>query len=86
MSEQPDPYELRARQLRILAGLHRKRADELDKAAEAALASRSMRRLVDLLTEAEVRELAEHPDLAELNAQLDGFYGEGPVRPDEGQA
>ena len=43
MSEQPDRYELRARQLRILAGLHRKRAAELEKAAEAALASRSMR-------------------------------------------
>jgi hypothetical protein len=83
MSEKPDPYELRARQLRILAGLHRKRADELDMAAEATLASRSMRRLAELLTEAEVRDLAEHPDLAELNVQLDGFYGDGPVRPGE---
>ncbi len=83
MSENVDPYELRARQLRILAGLHRKRAAELDMAAEATLASRSMRRLVDLLTEAEVRDLAEHPDLAELNVQLEGFYGEAPVRPDE---
>lgn len=83
MSEKPDRYELRARQLRILAGLHRKRAAELDMAAEAALATRSMRRFVELLTESEVRELAEHPDLAELNVQLEGFYGEGPVRPDE---
>jgi hypothetical protein len=77
MSEQPDRYELRARQLRILAGLHRKRADELEKAAEAALASRSMRRLAELLTEAEVCQLSEHPDLAELNVQLEGFYGDG---------
>lgn len=83
MSEQPDRYELRARQLRILAGLHRKRADELDRAAEAALASRSMRRLAELLTEAEVRQLAEHPDLAELNVQLEGYYGEDEARPDE---
>jgi hypothetical protein len=83
MSEKPDRFELRARQLRILAGLHRKRAAELDLAAEAALATRSMRRLADLLTEAEVRDLAEHPDLAELSVQLDGFYGEGPVRSDE---
>ncbi|MEV6833786.1 hypothetical protein AB0N17_04565 [Streptomyces sp. NPDC051133] len=81
MSEQPDRYELRARQLRILAGLHRKRADELDRAAEAALATRSMRRLAELLTEAEVRELAEHPDLAELNVQLEGFYGEDEEQP-----
>ena len=83
MSEQPDRYELRARQLRILADLHRKRAAELDMAAEAALATRSMRRLAELLTEAEVRQLAEHPDLAELNVQLEGFYGADPVRPDE---
>jgi len=81
MSEPVDPYELRARQLRILAGLHRKRAAELEMMAEATRATRSMRRLVDLLTEAEVREIAEHPDLAELNVQLDGFYGEDP---DEG--
>ena len=83
MSEQPDEYELRARQLRILADLHRKRAAELDVAAEATLATRSMRRFADLLTESEVRQLAEHPDLAELDVQLDGFYGDGPVRPDE---
>lgn len=83
MSEQPDRYELRARQLRILADLHRKRADELDKAAEMTLVSRSMRRLADLLTEAETRELAEHPDLAELNVQLESFYGEDQGRPDD---
>ncbi len=83
MSETPDRYELRTRQLRILAGLHRKRADELERAAEMAMASRSMRRFAELLTEAEMRQLSEHPDLAELNVQLEGFYGAGPVRPDE---
>ncbi|MBW8704944.1 hypothetical protein MBT84_35655 [Streptomyces sp. MBT84] len=84
MSESVDPYQLRARQLRILAKLHRKRAAELDRTAAAMLASRSMRRLVDVLTQAEIRDLAEHPDLAELNVQLDGFYGDRPVDPDEG--
>lgn len=84
MTEQPDRYELRARQLRILAGLHQKRAAELDMAAEAALATRSMRRWAEVLTESEMRELAEHPDLAELNVQLEGFYGEGPAA-SEGQ-
>lgn len=83
MSESADPYELRARQLRILADLHRKRAAELDMTAAAVLATRSMRRLVDVLTEAEVRDLAQHPDLAELDVRLDGFYGDSPVRPDE---
>jgi hypothetical protein len=83
MSGQPDRHELRARQLRILADLHRQRAAELDMAAERVLATRSMRRLAEILTEVEVRQLSEHPDLAELNVQLDGFYGDRPARPDE---
>ncbi|MFE2311655.1 hypothetical protein ACFXC8_00390 [Streptomyces sp. NPDC059441] len=83
MSESIDPYELQARRLRILAALHRQRAAELDMAATAVLTTRSMNQFVDLLTEAEAKDVAEHPDLAELNAQLDGFYGAGPVRPGE---
>lgn len=72
--EQPDPYELRARMLRLLAAGHRKRAAELELAASATLATRSMRSLADALTESEAREIAEHPDLAELNAQMKGWY------------
>lgn len=82
MPELPDPapdrYEVQARLLRFLATAHRKRAAELEMAAEAALATRSMRRLAEVLTESEVREVAEHPDLAELNAQMRGFY-DGPA-------
>ncbi|MFC8515496.1 hypothetical protein [Streptomyces sp. NPDC057257] len=29
------------------------------------------------------QKIAEHPDLAGLDAQLNRFYGAGPVRPDE---
>ncbi len=76
MSDKPDEYEIRARMLRLLAAGHRKRAAELEMAAAAALATRSMRRLAEVITEAEAREVAEHPDLAELNLQLDGFYSE----------
>ena len=76
MSE-PDRYDLQARKLRILAGLYRKRAAELDATAAVVLATRSMRQFADCLTEAEARDVAEHPDLAELNVQLDGFY-DGP--------
>lgn len=83
MSEDVDPYELKARQLRILAKLHRQRAAELEMAAEAVMAGRSVQRLTELLTEAEARDVAEHPDLAELNAQLEGFYGESLAHPDE---
>ena len=83
MSESIDPYELQARRLRILAALYRKRAAELDMAAEAALATRSMRQFMDAWNAGVAQDVAEHPDLAELNVQLDGFYDAGPVRPGE---
>lgn len=82
MSESVDPYELQARRLRILAALYRKKAAELDMAAEAALATRSMRRFTEAWNAGVAQDVAEHPDLAELNVQLDGYY-DGPVRPDE---
>ncbi|MFF0138531.1 hypothetical protein ACFYRN_19075 [Streptomyces sp. NPDC005227] len=75
MSEPTDPA-LRARMLRLLAAAHRKRAAELDMAAAAAEAGGAMRRLADIITAGEARDIAEHPDLAELNVQLDGFYNE----------
>jgi hypothetical protein len=60
---------------RIRANAHRVAAarDDLDAAAIEAAAS--MRRLGEAYAAAEAREVAEHPDLAELNVQLDGFYG-----------
>lgn len=75
MSESIDPYELHARRLRILAALYRKKAVELDMAAEAALAARSMRQFVDAWDAGVAQDIAQHPDLAELNVQLDGYYG-----------
>lgn len=87
MSDSIDPYELQARRLRILAGLYRKKAAELDMAAEAALATRSMRRFAEAWDAGIAQDVAQHPDLAELNVQLDSFYGEdgaGPVRPSSG--
>jgi hypothetical protein len=76
MSEKPDDYELRARMLRLAAAAHRKRAAELDMAAAAVIATKSFQRFNDLMTEAEAREVAQHPDLAELNIQLDNLYGD----------
>jgi hypothetical protein len=83
MSENIDPYELQARRLRLLAALYRKRAAELDMAAEAALATRSMSRFTEAWNAGIAQDIAGHPDLAELNVQLDGYYGAPPVRPDE---
>lgn len=85
MSESIDPYELEAHRLRILAGLYRKKAAELDMAAQAALATRSMRKFTEAWDAGIAQDFAQHPDLTELNVQLDGYYGDdaGPVRPDE---
>jgi hypothetical protein len=70
-----DPHELHARLLRLLAAAHRKRAAELDMAAQAALATRSVNAFADAYRASEAREFAEHPDIAETLAQLEGFYG-----------
>lgn len=82
MSEKPDEYELQAQRLRILAGLYRKRAAELDMDAEAALAARSMRKFAEAWNAGVAQDIAQHPDLAELNVRLDGFY-EDPECPGE---
>lgn len=83
MSQQPDEYEIRARMLRLLAAGHRKKAAELDMAASAVLATRSIRKFTDAWNAGIAQDIAQHPDLAELNVQLDGFYDDGPVRPGE---
>ena len=68
-----------------MAALHQKKAAELNMAAEAALATRSMQRLVDAWNAGVAQDIAQHPDLAELNAQLDGFYGESNTEDDQPQ-
>lgn len=78
MSESLDPYELRARLHRIMAARIRVFAAEHDLAAEAVLATRSMRQFADAWNASVAKDVAEHPDLAELNVQLDGYY-EGPT-------
>ncbi|MDT0472994.1 hypothetical protein RM863_12755 [Streptomyces sp. DSM 41014] len=76
MSETPDKHKLNARMLRLAAAAHRKRAAELDMAAAAAEAAGSFENFARFLTEAEAREVAQHPDLAELNIRLDSLYGD----------
>lgn len=72
----PDPYEIRAHLHRIMAGRLRVAAAQQDMAASAALATRSMRRLADAMRAGDARDVAGHPDLAELDVQLDGYYGD----------
>jgi hypothetical protein len=83
MSESIDPYEIRARLHRIMAGRLRVAAAQHDMAASAVMATKTMKQFTDAFNAGMARDVAEHPDLAELNVQLDGFYGAGLVRPDE---
>ncbi|MFD5564514.1 hypothetical protein [Kitasatospora griseola] len=62
-------HRLRAKWLRFLAT-----REELN--VTAADTGEAMRKFAATLTDAERRDVAEHPDLAELNLQLDGYYGE----------
>lgn len=54
---------------------------ELEKTA--ATAGPALRNMVEAWDTACAQEIAEHPSLAELNVQMDGFYGDGPARPGE---
>lgn len=76
-AEPVDPYELRAAMHRVLAGRLRLVAAEQDLAATAVLATRSMRRFAEAMNSSVRQEVAAHPDLAELNVQMDGFYDDG---------
>ncbi|MET7391644.1 hypothetical protein ACFYPT_41490 [Streptomyces sp. NPDC005529] len=72
-----EPDEIRARILRLLAAGHRKRAAELERAANAAMTAASSPSTTGVPTYCEAGEMTEHPDLAELNMQLDAYY-DGP--------
>jgi hypothetical protein len=61
-------HRFRAAQLRMLA------ASE-DLAAAACVTAETFREFTAAFTASEVREVQGHPDLAELDARLDGFYG-----------
>ncbi|MEV2259168.1 hypothetical protein AB0J13_10970 [Streptomyces anulatus] len=58
----------------IRASWHRFKAAEADAEAAVIRLSDSMRKLATALQDGADRDLAEHPDMAELNVMLDGFY------------
>ena len=60
---------------RFIAARLRVEAARQEMAAAAVTAAASIRGLGHAVQEGERREIAEHPDLAELDAQLEGFYG-----------
>lgn len=69
-----DEAEIRATILKHMADRYRAYAAVFDTAAACAKATASAQRLTEAFQRSEAREMAEHPDLAELNVQLNGFY------------
>ncbi|MFE6412524.1 hypothetical protein ACFVOR_36955 [Streptomyces sp. NPDC057837] len=69
-----DPYEKRAAMHKAMVIRLRMAAAAHELAATTAITERSMRQFVDTWNSSVAREVAEHPDLAELNVQLDGYY------------
>lgn len=66
--------ELQPRLLRLLAMMHEAKAKERRLKADTAEAAESIRKLADSMQEGFDRDVASHPDLAELNVQMDAFY------------
>lgn len=69
--------ETRAALLRWQASLHDRAAGHLRAAAAATITADKMRQFVEAMQYANDRELSSHPDLAELNVQMDGYYEGG---------
>ena len=73
----PEEYEAHAARFRLQALRAEMLAATLNTGASIALLGASMTRFIAALRASEARDIAEHPDLAELNLQLDGYYGGG---------
>ncbi|MBL1107364.1 hypothetical protein JK361_22620 [Streptomyces sp. 5-8] len=74
MSDSIDPHELRARLHRIAAGRLRVAAAQQDMVAALVMTTKAMRDFASTFNAGIARDVAEHPDLAELNVQMDAFY------------
>ena len=61
---------------RLRAAAHRGAAARDDLNATSLETARSMRALSTAMADGDARDVAAHPDLAELNVQLDGYYGD----------
>lgn len=71
-----DHDDLAYRAARIRAAYFRYQAQVAEVEASVIKAGAAMKRLAKAIQVGTDRDVAEHPDLAELNVQLDGFYGE----------
>ena len=70
--------EWRALSLRVRALMHRRTAAYLELAATMTQVTAALRGVVEALQQVPAEHLIEHPDLAEWDLQMNGFYGPTP--------
>ncbi|MFJ2745231.1 hypothetical protein ACIO3O_36865 [Streptomyces sp. NPDC087440] len=71
------PQEQRVAALRLKASLLRAQAHACDMEASMLTTAGKMRGFLDMLDGAVARDVATHPDLAELNVLLNSMYDDG---------
>lgn len=70
------PAQRKAFLLRVQSLHHKMQAAKLELAATMAVASESIRKMGEAMQAVYDAELADHPDLVELNVRMDGWYGD----------
>ncbi|WP_414167143.1 hypothetical protein ACMATS_05915 [Streptoverticillium reticulum] len=75
MNDKPDPYQYAEAVHRMAAAVHRTAAAAHGFSGAAVRMGGAMRCFTEALSVAEAAQIARHPDLAELNIQLDNYYG-----------
>ena len=68
--------ERRELSLRLRALMHRRTAAHLELAATMTRTTAAFRAVTEVLKRTPVEYVTEHPDLAELDLMLDGFYND----------
>lgn len=71
---EPSDLEFRAQAERVKVAFFKFRAAQSGVAAETYRLAAAMRRIEEAIQHGTDQEIAEHPDLAEVNAYLDGYY------------
>ncbi|GAA0423745.1 hypothetical protein [Streptomyces luteireticuli] len=75
MTYEPDSSQYAEAMHRVAAAIHRVAAGTQGAVGAAARLGGAMHRFTEALAAADAAEIAEHPDLAELNVQLNNYYG-----------
>ena len=76
-----DDYQWQAAIHRLEASKHRLIASVHEAGAAFVDLAKALREADTHINASVAHEVATHPDLAELNVQLDGYYGEDTPRP-----